>query len=177
MRSIVRITAVAAAAACAGLLAPSVASAEVVGEIYVAASVDGNAVTITVTDDVVGYEGRKECSGVLWDGTNPSSLEGTVTLNDTIGSDPNDPYLEFYPESGPYTKTFTDIPDGEWKFDYWCSVYDEAGGRDAMWTTFEGQQFPKNRDTIVLTLPGTEPEDPECSGLACLLPSGSAGSS
>lgn len=180
MRPLARLTAVASATALAGLLTPSVASADVVGEITVTASVTGNDVNVTVTDNVVGDEYGKGCEGVAI--VDPSDDEGpwpsafAVVSPNLYNEELPVPILPF---GGSYTHTFTDVPDGEWAIHYFCVVVDPALPAEdnllAYWITGDVPEADppiyKNREPIIVTVPSNDsepPDDPGCFGSSCL---------
>ena len=167
MRPLARFTAVAVTAVLTGLFAPSVGAADADGEITVAAAVDGHTVTVTVTDTYTGDVDEKGCKGIF--------------LGAPPYTDDNPPldYAVLTTTGGVYTHDFTDVPDGQWRVDYWCRAVKDGTGMVDYWVTSDSDHPPmvKNREPIRLTVPAAEPEpepapeppaEPGCFGSVCL---------
>ncbi|UYP18572.1 hypothetical protein OED52_18295 [Rhodococcus sp. Z13] len=174
MRSIVRVASVAAAATLAGLVLPSVAAAEVTGEIAVDASSVGSDVIVTVTDTVAEDFPARICQVAL----EAVEVEESTPL-------PSEPEFFFllpaaaipslpegfpverafpYPETGEYAHTFTGVPDGEWQIDYFCAVFDGQSDAPAGYWLTPGippapdLELEANRESIPVTVAGGESE-------------------
>lgn len=190
MRPFIRAASIAAATAAAALAFPSLASADITGEIGVAASASGNDLTVTFTDETSDDADRKFCFVLLVDEDEPERLHRLIRVHDEHWSGGQ---LEAsnltnipFPEGGEFSHTYTDLPDGQWQVFYSCGAGNSVTEEAEYWSNADDSDLenslfffpsigePANREPIVITLP-QEAQEPDCTGLACLLLSGSAG--
>lgn len=182
MRIFTRATSIVAVATATALAFPTMASADDIGEIRVAASASGNDLTVTFTDDLAEDVDLKYCFVFIVNDEDPERLHRVIRVYDEnwSGGDLDTSNLTEipFPEGGEFAHTYTDLEDGAWQVVYNCGAgRSTAPGDSAYWAN--GDEVmpgmgPANREPIVITLPHVV-EEPGCTGLACLLLSGSAG--